>query len=299
MTRILLLKGAKSNKDSEAYELTQLLSEHTKSDVELVSYFELTFIISDDEQDIIMPSGDSIASYDVVYLRDFQNCEYERNACALFLQAKNIPFRDNDVINHQHISKLTQYFALAQSGVPIPYSIFGCLSVVEGEIKKAFGFPFIAKSITGKNGGDNFLIRNPEQLEEKKDIINSDKFVFQEFIENDRDYRVVVIGNQVGGVYERKRLAESDSHVNNVAAGGAISVSTDHGDLVESTALRAAKAAGREITGVDVMASLDSSRTLVLEVNANYAVKGSRNTDSTDIILLAKYLDGVAGVTEQ
>lgn len=295
--RILFLKGAKPNDKSGAYELSQLMDGIIESDVVVAAYADLTFTMNLVMQDITLPGGESITGFDAVYLRDFRDFEYERSACALLLRKSTTPFINSDTANFQHMSKLTQYFALSIAGVDVPSSVFGSLSVVEDKVVSDFGFPFIAKSISARNGNDNYLIRNKQELDGLREQIDDGKFVFQEFIENDKDYRVIVIGDKVGEVYERKRQEGSNSHVNNASAGGAVRVADGYDPVVKETALKAANAIGREIAGVDVMVSLDGRRTVVLEVNDNYQVQGFMDKNSADVKALAEYLDRLSSQT--
>lgn len=292
--RVLILKSSKELEQSESFLLKNLITPHMKSGVDLISFFDLTFIFEDNRQEITTPDGRSIADYDLVYLRDIQNCEHERNTCALFLKQMGVKYINSDAGSFQHISKLSQYSALSFAGVSIPSTIFGKLSVVEDQIAKEFEFPFIAKEITGKNGAENYLIKSADELDSIRQVLEEGKFVFQEFIENDRDYRVIIINKEAVGVYERKRPSNSKMHVNNAAAGGSVTELAEIESDIASIAEKAAHVIGREIAGVDVMKSIDGSRMLVLEVNANYAVEGFMKPESPDVKKLAEYFDSNA-----
>ena len=106
------------------------------------------------------------------------------------------------------ISKLLETRILTQAGLPTPRTISGRLTEIAKKGLLAFGFPFVLKSTTGKQGHEVWSPRNEEELsklieelapQEKK----GKRFLAQEFIEAPKRIRALVIGGKVVGAIQR------------------------------------------------------------------------------------------------
>lgn len=289
MAKIAILKGDKPSDKSEAFATFSGLQEIAQDEYVLIPYSELVFTINDDNS-MVTYNGEDLKTFDLVYIRDFQGYEFERNAVAYYLEQVGVKFLNSDVASFQHISKLTQYMAFSFNGIPIPRTIFAKGGVLARAAIDAFGFPIILKSITGNSGNDNFMVRDEPQLLE---ILNSHKdvkFVAQEFIPNQGDLRMIVLGDDVECVYSRVR--KEGDHRNNVSQGGDKTyLSLDAvSDVHKQLAVRAAKAVGREICGVDVMINDATSAAVILEANFNFGIRAVPGKLSDELYGLASYL---------
>ncbi len=93
-------------------------------------------------------------------------------------------------------------------------------------------------------------------------------FYVERFINYDNsDYRVDIVDGEFISCYGRK--APKDNWKTNITSGGSIILREDVGkdDEVVQVALKAAKATGLEIAGVDLIYDLDAKEFVVLEVN--------------------------------
>lgn len=289
MAKIAIIKGDKIDSDSEAYATVAGLREINRDEYTLIRYGDLLFTISDGDVSIKDGSND-LRDFDLVYIRDFQGYEFERNAIAHYLRQHAKRFLNSDVQNFQHISKLTQYLTFAFNQVPIPYTLFGKGAVlVEGVLGK-LSFPMILKSITGNSGADNFLIRDEVELRTTLEANAQIKFVAQEYIPNDGDLRMIVLGDKVECVYSRIR--KPGDHRNNVSQGGDKHyLSLDEvADQYKQLAVQAAAVVGREICGVDVMINSSTQSAIVLEANFNFGIRAIPGTLSDELYGLSEYL---------
>ena len=73
----------------------------------------------------------------------------------------------------------------------------------DGKIK----FPFICKPDWGKMGIGVEIVRDSGDLEELSKTLNFDQMIFQNFIANKCDYRIIVVGGKPLGVLKKNRKA--------------------------------------------------------------------------------------------
>lgn len=276
--KILILLGDKSNETSDGYKSYLGLSQIGPDEYSAVRYRELVFEISPADLRIFFVREDQeidVASFDLVYIRDFQGYEPERNCVAQYLIAKQKKFLNSDVGSSQRLSKTAQYIQFHISHVPFPRSVYCALDQAGVQIARCFGgYPVIVKGIQSRSGGENFLVRSPEEMADIVKQYPGAKMVIQEFIPNDGDYRYIVLGDQVTCVYKRTRVA-GDEHRNNVSVGG----NKEYQDLetipaeLKALAVRAAACLSREICGIDIMLNSETAEPVVLEANFNFGVK--------------------------
>ncbi|WP_228615812.1 ATP-grasp domain-containing protein [Exiguobacterium sp.] len=90
-----------------------------------------------------------------------------------------------------------------------------------------FTYPFVAKTAKSSMGQGVWLIKNEQEWLEY--VERHDTFYVQEYIPNDRDLRIIVIGEEVVGSYWRV----SEAFLNNVAQGANFSYEDIPDDVVE------------------------------------------------------------------
>lgn len=234
---------------------------------------EFEFTVTNGEPRILdLFSGRDIAEYDLVFFRMWVK-EYERaTAAAAYLDYKKVPFFDAEVYNYRAFSKLTETFLMATEGVPVPDTFYAKSSNLLKAFKEGrpnISFPLILKSIKGLKGNDNYLVPDYESLENIIDQNPEVDFMAQEYIPNDSDYRLWVVGDRVRFVMRRVRAKDSSSHLNNTSQGASaekVDLEELDGELLEQ-AVAAAKRMRRGFTGVDVVVNKDTGQHYFLEVN--------------------------------
>lgn len=127
-------------------------------------------------------------------------------------------------------------------------------------------FPFIKKPNLGAKGEGIKLIKKLEDLDllEDEEVFKS---VFQNFIKNDGDYRVLVIGGRPVDVI--KRVGEESSFVNNVSMGGRALIIKEGKMKTELLKIAAQVAATFNLgfCGVDIIQDEDNGELYFLELN--------------------------------
>lgn len=151
-------------------------------------------------------------------------------------------------------------------------------------IRRYFDFPFIGKIPRGSAMGKGvFLIRDADALQSY--LEKAHPAYIQEYIPNDRDIRVVVIGRRV--VHAYWRLAPAGDFRSNVAGGGNISLSPVPADA-RDLAARTAHACRWDDVGIDVCIS--GKGCLVLEANMKYGREGFRQAGIDYIRLMEEMI---------
>jgi glutathione synthase/RimK-type ligase-like ATP-grasp enzyme len=128
-------------------------------------------------------------------------------------------------------------------------------------------FPFIAKPNKGAQGKGIELIRTVADLETFATAQDPAEYVYQNFIRNDGDWRIIIVGGRPLGAI--KRIAQAGAFLNNVSQGASSVVETDPTTLkaIYPIAIKAASAMGLRCCGADVIRDADTGKFYILETN--------------------------------
>jgi ribosomal protein S6--L-glutamate ligase len=139
--------------------------------------------------------------------------------------------------------------------------------------QRDWGDKWIVKAALGTRGQDNFLVNS---LEELSSIIleRVETFVIQEFIPNNSDLRIWVLGGECVLVIERSR---QEGHLNNTSMGaGARMLNTKEiSETILATAIESAAVLSRQVAGVDIIINSITGDHFVLEVNRSPQLENS------------------------
>ncbi|MDD3774114.1 MAG: hypothetical protein PHW50_02445 [Patescibacteria group bacterium] len=126
-------------------------------------------------------------------------------------------------------------------------------------------YPFVAKAPIGGHGTKVFLIKNKQDFMS----LNWDEagYLLQNYIKNDGDYRVLVLGGRAFGVM--KRVAKEGEFRNNVSRGGSAYLVEDKelSEMLSTTAVRIADVFGIQMCGVDLIFDQNEKKYRFLELN--------------------------------
>ncbi|HHE75463.1 MAG TPA: ATP-grasp domain-containing protein, partial [Desulfobacteraceae bacterium] len=133
-----------------------------------------------------------------------------------------------------------------------------------------FQFPFIAKIPRGSSMGRGvFLIQDHTDLHAYLSL-DTPAYI-QEYLQLDRDMRVVVIGREIAHAYWR--ITAMGEFRSNIAAGASISLEPVLGQAL-ALALHTAKTCGWNDVGIDICSR--NGKLYVLEANMKYGKEGFR-----------------------
>ncbi len=237
-----------------------------------------TLTIGTDSKSKDFPLGDIILQRSVSYYRGLY-----LTACLEFLGFK--------VINRFEVgqtcgNKLITSIRLAENKIPSPKTQFAFSAESGLENIKKTGFPVVLKPIIGSWGRGIYPLRDLEtasmivEMREEDNSPLSRIYYIQEMVDRPpRDIRCIVIGDQaVTAIY---RYSSQSEWRTNVARGGNVELASLTKEM-EDLALKAAKAVGGGILGVDMME--DKNRGLVVhEVNNTVEFRGAASVSKVDI----------------
>ena len=213
---------------------------------------------------------------------------------------KNKPVIIDPIIEHGKPSmacKAYQMLALKKAGIDVPKSVYGSLWFLFEQMENNyFTFPIIIKGSGGDRGTRVFKANNLEEMEKlvrdlrKTETEEGKRYMLQEYIPNDGDYRVLVLGETVLGVMKRSSQSK-DEFRNNYSAGGAVEVA-ELPEEIKQLAVKAAKVCGLAVAGVDVaFRNFDMTRPVIWEVNKGPQFKGFMAATGIDVPMeIVKYL---------
>ena len=272
MKSVLIVVAAESTQSDSMnwLPLRDAIRPHVKDAVvDMTSLTQLIFDISNDNCRVFdSATGRDVASYDFVVIRNVGKTLELGITLAQYLTMKNIPFTD-EYLETRGAGKLACAMLRRRSNISTPHTVYALASLLGEYINTtgALQYPFVLKADNGRKGRDNYLVTSAEDLTEKLDAQPNVAFIAQEFIENDGDYRALVMGDKIGLVI--RRVASGDSHLNNTSQGGSaeiVDVSTFTDD-VQLEILEAAKVEGLQVAGVDIIFDKHTNKHYFLEVN--------------------------------
>jgi ribosomal protein S6--L-glutamate ligase len=187
--------------------------------------------------------------------------------------------------------KLRSLQILARAGLGLPKTTFTNYSNdVEHIINAVGGAPVIIKLLEGTQGLGVVLAETAKAAESVLEAFNGLKarVIVQEYIKEAKgaDIRVFVIGGNVVG--SMKRQAKEGEFRSNLHRGGSAEV-IELTEEEETAAIKAAKAMGLGVAGVDLLQS--ERGPLILEVNSSPGLQGIEKATGKDIAgLIIKYI---------
>lgn len=188
--------------------------------------------------------------------------------------------------------KLRSLQVLSRAGLGLPKTVFTNYSKnVKHIIDQAGGAPVIIKLLEGTQGIGVILADTRKAAESVIEAFNNlqARVIVQEFIKEagGADIRAFVVDGQVVGAM--KRQAKDGEFRSNLHRGGSASV-IKLTDEEETAALKAARAMGLGIAGVDMLQS--SRGPLILEVNSSPGLEGIETATGKDIAnAIIKYIE--------
>jgi ribosomal protein S6--L-glutamate ligase len=188
--------------------------------------------------------------------------------------------------------KLRSLQILSRAGLGLPKTIFTNYSRNVAEIiNQAGGAPVVIKLLEGTQGIGVILAETNKAAESVIEAFNNlqARVIVQEFIKEAKgaDIRAFIVDGQVVGAM--KRQGKEGEFRSNLHRGGSASVITLT-DEEEIAALKACKAMGLGIAGVDMLQS--SRGPLILEVNSSPGLEGIETATGIDIAtIIIKYIE--------
>lgn len=190
--------------------------------VSLSSFDELTISIINQNLSIFDTANHcELSDFDVILLRGarfFETTAEIITALTTYCRTHHIKLLNE--YDGSIRSKLSQMAHFASLGAPVPNTIFLNDAVKNHPkiIEQNLGYPCIMKATVAFGGNANFKVQNFAEIKKYQSDHPDLKFILQNFIENDGDYRLFMAGEEKALIH--RQSSSKDIHVNNVDKGG-------------------------------------------------------------------------------
>lgn len=257
--------------------------------VEVIKYRECYASIEQNHP-VVSYRGEDLSGFDVVIPRIASNMTRYGTAIVRQLEMQGLYTVSSSIAINRTRDKLRSMQLLSKAGVAIPKTVFSRNTAdIDDLIEMAGGVPVIIKLARGTHGNGVVLAESKKAAKSVLQAFylqNEDgtNILVQEFIKESAgtDIRAFVVGGRV--VASMKRQSLDDDFRSNLHKGGEGTV-VKLSEEERKTAVKAARAMGLSIAGVDLMRSARGP--LVLEVNASpgFGIEKVTNRDvATPII---------------
>jgi glutathione synthase/RimK-type ligase-like ATP-grasp enzyme len=238
------------------------------------TYEDLRFRAGGDGNQVTLIDNDrDIAGFDLVHFKTYSRYKDLAASAAAYLSKRGVPFIDQAINDFPAVSKIHQYVTLSDHGIAVPLSIYMLPPRLEQSydyLKQQLRLPFVLKDTQGNKGQHNFLVKDRASFREacqaaaEQDV----HYVAQAFVDNDRDYRILIFGTKIALIIERARQ-DRTTHLNNTSQGAKATLVpvAQLPAAVQTASLAAAKLLGRQVAGVDFVQDKLSGLWYCLEVN--------------------------------
>ena len=263
-------------------------------DLDLVSYNKVSF---DTDSGKISLRGKSVDEYDVLFFRTTgKHWEEVDLILGQTHRSARTPIIVDPLVKYGKPSmacKAWQMLELKKAGIEVPKTIYGSLWYLFEQMRAdtsvcPYTWPVIIKGSGGDRGTRVFKADNLEALEKlvrslrKTETQEGKRYMLQEYIPNEGDYRVLVLGEKVLGVMKRSSQSK-DEFKNNYSAGGKVEVA-DLPEEIKKLAVKAAKVCGLMVAGVDVaFRDNDFKKPIIWEVNKGPQFRGFMEATGIDV----------------
>lgn len=266
--KIAILSNGPAN-----YTTKRLKEEAVKRghEVRVIKYKDCyTSIASNDP--IVRYKGESLEHFDAIIPRIAQSYTKYGTAIVRQFEAQGSFTTAGSLAINRSRDKLRAYQVLAKAGVEIPKTVFARESAsFEDIVALAGGAPLIIKVARGTHGNGVVLAETPKAAKAVMQAfyVEGVNFLVQEFVKESAgtDIRALVVGGRVVASVMRQSL-DGDFRSNTHQGGEGVPVKLT--DEERKTAIKAARAMGLPICGVDMMRS--ERGPLVLEVNSSASI---------------------------
>ncbi|MBQ6396332.1 30S ribosomal protein S6--L-glutamate ligase [Candidatus Saccharibacteria bacterium] len=265
--RIAILSNGPAN-----YSTSRLVeeAENRGHEVEVIKY-KNCYLSIDDKHPYVFYEGETLSGYDAIIPRIANYMTRYGTAIVRQFEMQGVWTASSSIAIVRARDKLRSAQILAKAGVDMPKTLVSRNTADIDDLLDQIGLPVIIKLATGTHGNGVVLADTKKAAKSALQafyLYNEDgtNILLQEYIKESSgtDIRAFVVGNRVVASMQRRSL--DDDFRSNLHKGGE-GTPVKLTDSEKKMAIRAAKAMGLHIAGVDLMRS--ERGPLVLEVNAS------------------------------
>ena len=258
------------------------VSEARGHEVVVVNYAKC-YMTMERSKPVIYYKGEILAKFDAIIPRIAQSYTKYGTAVVRQFEMQGSYTTASSIAINRSRDKLRSYQIMARNDVAIPKTVFARETAnLDEVVELAGGAPVIIKVARGTHGNGVVLAetRKAAVAVMQAFYVEGVNFMVQEFVAESAgtDIRVLVVGGRVVASIERRSLDDdfrSNTHQGGV--GKAVKLSLEE----EKMAIKAAKAMGLPVCGVDMMRSKDGPK--VLEVNSSASIMTPERVTKRDV----------------
>ena len=285
MNIVILSKGPGN------YSTKRLVEEAKKRghSVQIINYAKC-YVTLERDNPVVNYMGEEVGNVDAIIPRIASSLTKYGSSIVRQFEMQNVFTTTSSIAIVRSRDKLRSMQILAKAGVGIPKTVFARETAdFEGVLEQVGGAPVVIKVARGTHGNGVVLAetRKAALAVMQAFYVESVNFLVQEYIGESAgvDIRVFVVNGKVVASMLRQSL-DDDFRSNLHQGGNGIPVKLTEEE--RKTALRAAKAMGLPICGVDIMRS--NKGPLVLEVNCSPGFAIEKITDRDVASQIIEYI---------
>jgi ribosomal protein S6--L-glutamate ligase len=251
-------------------------------EVRVINYAKC-YVAIEKDRPVIRYKGETLDKFDAIIPRIAQSYTKYGTAMVRQFEAQGSYTTASSIAINRSRDKLRAYQVLARAGVGIPKTVFARETAnFEDVIELAGGTPLIIKVARGTHGNGVVLAETPKAAKAVMQAfyVEGVNFLVQEFVKESAgvDIRAFVVGSRVVASIKRQSL-DGDFRSNTHQGGQGVAVKLTEEE--KRAAVKAAKAMGLPICGVDMMRSEQGP--VILEVNSSGSLKTPELITGRDI----------------
>jgi len=212
--------------------------------------------------------GEPLSDFSLFYFRAVGEATEWANLLVAYAKSKQIPFVDEYLGIWGPARRLKSFsgIILAENRVAYPQTSLVSREDRLFEEVKNFSFPLILKvSKGGRHGIGTLLVKDEQMLARViKGRIERSSFLLQEYLPNDGDYRLFLVGYQVLGGFKRQKKEEK--LVLNRSAGTSANLEKIPSQII-NLAQKAASVLKVEVAAIDLVINQKTGQPVIIEVN--------------------------------
>lgn len=237
-------------------------------EVQVINYAKC-YVTVERSNPVVRYEGGELNDFDVIIPRIAQSYTKYGTAIVRQFEMRGVYTTASSIAINRSRDKLRSYQLLAKQAVGVPKTLFAReTAAFDDLIEQAGGAPVIIKVARGTHGNGVVLAETNKAAKAVMQAfyVEGVNFLIQEFVVESAgtDIRAFVVGNKVIASYKRQSLDDDfRSNLHQGGEGTAVKLTEEE----RKTAIKAARAMGLPICGVDMMRSARGP--LVLEVNSS------------------------------
>lgn len=300
--KILIITGGPTEKLDDF----KLKSKQLGLNVDYASFYDLSYTLKSESKKYKLYVGKKDAKkYDVIYIRVVGKRLEDATLLVNYAKDHGVRIVDKVYLSSlgipSTISKAMEMQKLSSAGIKTPKTYYASLKKIVENAEEKLGFPFVVKATIGQKARN---VWSPEKKKELKGLykelrkkeMEGMNFFAQRLIPSVKRIRVLVVGKRAlaGFVRSTKFRKRFEKKINGEYPEPVkITLNIVPREL-EEIAVKAAKACGLEIAGVDILVSQEREKMFVIEANAAPSWELIKKYSEVDVEgEILKYLDGI------